>query len=277
MRVIGIVEKTGGQLLERSLCYGGVNAAGNTSVNGIEKNLYALPPGGTQALPDNSAGLILSDEKIPGDFFLEGREALFRTVAPCVIPQKLKVIRGGFIALSERMNFSRPLRGAVLTVSDKGARGEREDTSGPSLAERLTGIGCDVEAAATVPDSLEEIAARLADWSDNRDLHLILCTGGTGFSPRDVTPEAVDSVAGRKVPGIGEAMRAASLKITPRAVLSRSNAAIRGGTLIISLPGSEKAALECFDAVSAALRHGVEILRGWEGECASLTGGNGGD
>lgn len=277
MRVIGIAEKMGGSLLRLRLCYAGVNAGGNTSFNGLEKDIYLLPPGGLQSLPENSAGLILSGGELPEDSFFALGESLFRTCSSPGVPKRLKVIRGGFIALSERGSFLRPIRGAVLTVSDKGAAGERTDTSGPALEERLAITGCDVEAAAVVPDDRDKIAERLKDWCDHRDLHLILCTGGTGFSQRDVTPEALESVAERPVPGIGEAMRAASLKITPRAILSRACAAIRGKTLIISLPGSEKAACECFDAVSGALRHGIEILRGWGGECAQTPADKGGN
>ncbi|MGI6784502.1 MAG: MogA/MoaB family molybdenum cofactor biosynthesis protein [Aminivibrio sp.] len=277
MRVIGIVEKTGDGLLRRRLCYAGLNAGGKTSFNGIERKLFALSPGGLDSLPGNSAGLIISESELPDEFFLAVGEVLFRSCASSAALKELKVIRGGFVALSARASFLRPVKSAVLTVSDKGAAGEREDTSGPALAERLEGLGCDVEASALLPDNRQEIEGLLKDWSDNRGMHLILCTGGTGFSPRDVTPEAVETVAERLVPGIGEAMRAASLKITPRAVLSRANAAIRGGTLIISLPGSEKAARECFDSVSGALRHGIEIIRGWDGECASSPADKGGN
>jgi len=154
-------------------------------------------------------------------------------------------------------------------VSDKGSRGEREDGSGPALAAEVTALGADVLFTSIVPDDHAVLVPLLKEWSDGKGLDLILCTGGTGFSPRDVTPEALDAVCERHVPGIGEAMRAASLKITPRAVLSRANAVIRGKTLIISLPGSTKAALECFAAVAPALRHGIEILCGRDGECGS--------
>ena len=270
MRVIDIVENMDGELLRSCLCYTGINAAGNASFSGREKDLFLLPPGGARELPENGAGFVLSGGEFPHDFYLSLGDCFFRSEYLAKSPlRRLKVIEGGFVGLSRRGAFLRPVRGAVLTVSDKGSRGERTDTSGPSLKERLAGIGCDTEERAIVPDSMDEIVARLQEWSDKKDYHLILCTGGTGFSSRDVTPEALESVAEKFVPGIGEAMRSASLKITPRAILSRAGAVIRGGTLIISLPGSEKAALECFDAISGSLRHGIEILRGWEGECGS--------
>ncbi len=207
--------------------------------------------------------------RIPRRFFLFRRRGAF---SDCSILAALSKAKGRNGRLSYSIipaSFLRPLRAGVLTVSDKGSRGEREDTSGPALAERLRGIGCDTAETAVVPDENEAIAAILKNWTDLKDLHLILCTGGTGFSPRDITPEVLESIAGRKVPGIGEAMRQASLRITPKAMLSRSNAVIRGETLIISLPGSAKGATECFDAIAGPLRHGIEILRGWDGECGS--------
>lgn len=269
MRILEILEKERGELFVHTLCYIGINAAGKTSFNGSEKELFLLPPGGFSSLPDNAAGFILPAGEFPEDFFFSAGEALFRAVLPSLPFPKLSGERGGFIIVSAEANFLRPLNAGVLTVSDKGSRGEREDTSGPALAERLRGIGCDTVASSVVPDEHEAIVTTLQDWTDRHDLHLILCTGGTGFSPRDITPEALEAIAERKVPGIGEAMRQASLKITPKAMLSRGNAVIRGETLIMSLPGSARAATECFDAIAPALRHGVEILRGWDGECGS--------
>ncbi|TDY56066.1 molybdenum cofactor synthesis domain-containing protein [Aminivibrio pyruvatiphilus] len=269
MRILEILEKERGELFVHTLCYTGINAAGKASFNGTEKELFLLPPGGFSSLPDSAAGFVLPVCEFPGDFFFSAGEALFRTVPSSLPFPKLRAEMGGFLTVSSRASFLRPLRAGVLTVSDKGSRGEREDTSGPALAERLRGIGCDTAETAVVPDENEAIAAILKNWTDLKDLHLILCTGGTGFSPRDITPEVLESIAGRKVPGIGEAMRQASLRITPKAMLSRSNAVIRGETLIISLPGSAKGATECFDAIAGPLRHGIEILRGWDGECGS--------
>ena len=151
---------------------------------------------------------------------------------------------------------------AVITVSDKGAAGLREDTSGPALAALLGENGWEVVHTAIVPDDFDTIRAELLACTDEKKIPLILTTGGTGFSPRDITPEATLSVVERRTPGIPEAMRAESLRITPKACLSRSEAGIRGRSLIINLPGSRKASVENLNAVLPALAHGVEILLG---------------
>ena len=156
---------------------------------------------------------------------------------------------------------------AVITVSDKGSRGEREDTSGPALARMLAENGYQVVYTALVPDEAEDIRRELRQCADEKDIWLVLTTGGTGFSPRDVTPEATESVLERRVPGIPEAMRAASMEITPMGCLSREIAGIRGGTLIINLPGSRKASTENLGAVLTPIRHGLEILRGVSHDC----------
>ena len=151
---------------------------------------------------------------------------------------------------------------AVITVSDKGWRGERVDTSGPNLCEILKNEGYDVVYTSIVPDDMEMIRAELLKCADEKQIALVLTTGGTGFSPRDITPEATMSVVERPTPGIPEAMRAASMLITPKACLSRSAAGIRGRTLIINLPGSKKAAEENILAVIDPVRHGLEMLLG---------------
>jgi molybdopterin adenylyltransferase len=160
-------------------------------------------------------------------------------------------------------------RVGILTVSDKGHAGQRVDTAGPELGRGLDPQGFQVVAAEIVPDEPDAIAARLQDWSDKAGLDLILTTGGTGVSPRDTTPEATLSVAHRLVPGIAEAMRAASLAITPHAMLSRGVAVIRGRTLIINLPGSPKGARENLAAIVAALPHALEKLQGSPAECGN--------
>lgn len=149
---------------------------------------------------------------------------------------------------------------AVITVSDKGARGERTDTSGPAVKALLEEAGFRVEYTAVVPDEKELIQAQLLHCADELGLALTVTTGGTGFSPRDVTPEATQAVAERGVPGIPEVMRAESMKVTPRGCLSRAAAGIRGRTLIVNLPGSEKAARENLASVLPAIGHGVEML-----------------
>lgn len=149
---------------------------------------------------------------------------------------------------------------AILTISDKGARGEREDKSGPVLCELAAEHGYQVVYTAIIPDEKDQIQAELIKCSDELHVNLVLTTGGTGFSPRDVTPEATLAVVERETRGIPEAMRMESMKITPRGCLSRSTAGIRGRTLIINLPGSPKAARENVLAVIDAIQHGMEML-----------------
>lgn len=158
---------------------------------------------------------------------------------------------------------------AVVTVSDRGACGERADGSGPRIETLLKERGYDVVHREIVPDEAGEIERALVRLADERDVALVLTTGGTGFSPRDVTPEATERACTRMVPGIPEAMRAASLRVTPRGMLSRGAAGIRGGTLIVNLPGSPKAAIENLEAVLPALKHGLEMLRGGPADCAA--------
>ena len=149
---------------------------------------------------------------------------------------------------------------AVITVSDKGARGARVDTSGPAVCAILREAGWDVVYTAMVPDEQEQIQRELLWCADEKHVNLVLTTGGTGFSPRDVTPEATLAVVERETRGIPEAMRYAGLQITPRACLSRGAAGILGRTLIVNLPGSGKAARENLAAVIDPIRHGVEML-----------------
>jgi molybdopterin adenylyltransferase len=153
------------------------------------------------------------------------------------------------------------VRCAILTISDRSARGEREDLSGPALFDRAAQAGWQVVATAIVPDEREQISARLVEWSDNGSCDLILTTGGTGFAPRDITPEATQSVIHRFTPGIPEAMRAESLLKTPHAMLSRGIAGIRHSTIIINLPGSPKAAVENLETVIPVISHAVELLQ----------------
>ena len=151
---------------------------------------------------------------------------------------------------------------AVITVSDMGYRGEREDTSGPNLQRILREHEFEVAYTAMVPDEAEAIRRELLKCADELGIALILTTGGTGFSPRDITPEATMAVIERPTPGIPEAMRAESMRITPRGCLSRSVAGIRGRSLIINLPGSKKASEENILAVLGAVEHGLEMLCG---------------
>lgn len=156
----------------------------------------------------------------------------------------------------------------IITLSDKGSRGERVDESGRVIEEMIQEAGYEVKHKEIIPDDLNLIEEKLIEYSDVHQVDLILTTGGTGFSPRDVTPEATEKVATRRVPGIAEAMRAYSMTITKRAMLSRAASVIRNNTLIINLPGSPKAVKEILDYILPELDHGLKILENLDGECA---------
>ena len=160
------------------------------------------------------------------------------------------------------------MRAAIITLSDAGYAGRREDKSGPVIRALLEEAGYAVVHTALLPDGVEPLAGELKRLCDGDIADLVLTTGGTGFSPRDLTPEATRAVTERPAPGIAEAMRWNSLRITPRAMLSRGEAGIRKGSLIVNLPGSPKAARECLEFILPALGHGLEILKGTAGNCA---------
>lgn len=159
------------------------------------------------------------------------------------------------------------MKAAILTLSDKGARGERVDESGPALAAWLTDKGVLAVHVRIIPDEFDMIVSTLVEWADTDVAELILTTGGTGVSPRDVTPEATLRVVERVIPGISELMRLKSMEKTPMASLSRAVAGIRCHTLIINLPGSPKGALENLEAVWPVIGHAVEKIRGYGGDC----------
>ena len=167
--------------------------------------------------------------------------------------------------MKERERF----RVAILTVSDKGSRGERVDEAGPAIRALAEAQDWEVIAVKVVPDEIDLISAALQDFSDVDHADLILTTGGTGMSPRDVTPEATRAVIDREAPGFAEAMRAASLRITPHAVLSRAVSGLRGCTLIVNLPGSPRAVRENLEVILPAIPHGLEKLRGSSKDCAT--------
>lgn len=160
---------------------------------------------------------------------------------------------------------------AILTVSDKGSRGERVDESGPVIREIMESAGAKVVEYTVVPDEKVIISATLARWADKGGIDLILTNGGTGLSPRDHTPEATLAVVDRLVPGLTEAMRAESFKKTPAGILSRAVAGLRKRSLIVNLPGSPQAVRECLGIILPAIPHAIEVLRGEAADCATRT------
>ena len=194
----------------------------------------------------------------------------------CIMPREgvfARVIAGGEIRVGDEVTLlpppeNPPLRAAVITLSDKGSRGEREDKSGPLIVKMLAAAGYKVEETLLLPDEAAALKAQLIRLADDRQVNLILTTGGTGFSPRDITPEATLAVADRNAPGIAEAMRYHSLSITPRGMLSRAASVLRGKTLIVNLPGSPKAVQENLEYILPSLEHGLRIAAGLDGECA---------
>jgi molybdopterin adenylyltransferase len=157
----------------------------------------------------------------------------------------------------------------ILTASDKGSRGEREDKSAEVIREMICRLGAQVTKYDIVPDERDSISQRLMEWADVGTLDLVITTGGTGLAERDVTPEATLAIIDKLVPGLAEAMRAGTLHKTPLAMLSRAVAGIRNRTLIINLPGSPRGVEECLQAILPALPHAIEVLKGEAGECAS--------
>ena len=220
-----------------------------------------------------------------GDVLLEmtqiGKEChshceIYKRMGECIMPTQgvfARVLEPGEIRVGDEMEIQprtepRPWQAAVITLSDKGAKGERRDESGPAIAKRLTEAGYEVVEQLLLADEAAPLKAQLMRLADQRQLDLVLTTGGTGFGPRDITPEATLAVAHRNAPGIAEAMRAASLAITPRAMLSRAASVIRGKTLIINLPGSPKACMECMDVFLDTIPHAMGLLRGAVEDCA---------
>jgi molybdenum cofactor synthesis domain-containing protein len=157
----------------------------------------------------------------------------------------------------------------IITVSDKGSQGQREDLSGPAIAEMLAGAAIQVKHIIIIPDETDKIKEAIIDFADVKHLDLIVTNGGTGVSPRDLTPDATLEVIEKQIPGMAEAMRQESIKVTPHAMISRAVVGIRGKSLIINLPGSPKGAKENLAVVLPALKHAVEKIKGDDSECAS--------
>lgn len=241
-------------------------------VNGIPTRIIAVTPGEDKPESGNILYITLPEilDAKKGYFIcVEGDDAILKIREIREASLELAVVKAGFIEVSKQVNILRPMSVGILTVSDKGSRGERIDTAGPALAEEAVSLGSDIIVQKIVPDEKKEIISTLTEWTDSLNINLILLTGGTGLSPRDITPEALKSLAHKEVPGFGEKMRMQTSTITERAILSRSIAVTRGKTLLIAFPGSHKGAVECFQAIAPVVRHAVEIICGWGGECGS--------
>lgn len=201
---------------------------------------------------------------------------IYQRMGDCIMPREgvfTEVITGGHIKVGDTVRViapqkNRPFTAAVITLSDKGAAGQREDQSGPKIVQLLEAAGYDVKETILLADERAALERQLIRLADQRQLNVIFTTGGTGFSPRDVTPEATIAVCDRMANGIAEAIRNYSMSITPRAMFSRAVSGIRKNTLIINLPGSPKAVQEALEFLLPQLGHGLGILRGSEGECA---------
>lgn len=205
--------------------------------------------------------------------------AIREKAGDCVMPREgvfARVIEGGTVSVGDTITIipticsnPRPaIKVGIITASDKGSAGAREDRSGPTIREMAAEFGGTVTQYCIVPDEKSALAETMAAWSDQELCDVIFTTGGTGLSPRDITPEATLSIIERLVPGIPEAMRAKSLQLTDKAMLSRGVAGMRGRTLIINLPGSPKAVKECLEVIIGMLPHAIETLRGEASECA---------
>lgn len=250
---------------DQTVCYVSRNTEGMSCVNGEPEPVTFNSAGDgarsssamTLTLP---AGTVINDE-----YFLscgdEGALLRWNAEAAC-----FSVVTPGFLSVSDRVEIWAPVRTAVLTVSDKGSRGEREDTAGPELERLAMAYGCEAADRRIVPDDPEMIQAAVKGWC-GEGYNLVLTTGGTGTSPRDITPEALLGIADKIVPGFGEVMRAGTMKYTPRAFLTRGLAVIADNTLVIAFPGSRRGASQCFEAIAGGLRHAVETLMGLSSEC----------
>jgi len=240
----------------------------NLIVDGID--LRALPVGTLL----RCGGVLLEITQIGKE--CHDRCEIYGRMGDCIMPREgvfARVLQSGTITAGdelavERRAEPRPWRAAVITLSDKGSRGERKDESGPAISARLKENGYELIQQTLLPDNYELLKDALVSLCDRLQPDLILTAGGTGFSSSDVTPEATMAVADRQAPGIAEAIRAASMAITPRAMLSRAASVIRGRTLIINLPGSPKACMESMDVFMDVIPHAMGLLRDEVSECA---------
>lgn len=201
---------------------------------------------------------------------------IYKKMGDCIMPREgvfIEVVKGGRIRKGDAVEMEapspdRPYTAAVITLSDKGVKGEREDKSGPKICELAEAAGYQIRETLLLADGIEPLKSQLIRLADQRQMDVIFTTGGTGFSERDLTPEATIQACDRMANGIADAIRNYSMTITPRAMFSRAVSGIRGKTLIINLPGSPKAVAEALEFLLPQLDHGLDILRGTGGECA---------
>jgi len=253
---------------DHTLCYAEQDGDGRSCVNDIITKIRFAYAG--EELPEETKEDILtlvlppSAKIVDGEFLaLNSGETVLRWNAK---EDSFDVVTAGFLGVSAPIEVWRPMKTAVLTVSDKGSRGERIDTAGPELERHVLVLGGDVQDRKIVPDEREAIQDAVETWC-SEGYNLILTTGGTGLSPRDVTPEALLAISDKVVPGFGEMMRMETLVYTPYSFLTRGLAVVKQSTLVIAFPGSRRGAAQCFEAVAEGLRHAVETLAGWDGEC----------
>ena len=254
---------------DHTLCYIHRNSAGKSCVNEVPIRISYSCAG--EDLPDEAAKsmtIVLPQGTTfaEGDFLsVNNGDALLSWNEEI---KSFDIIKNGFFSVSAHAEKWHPLTAGVLTVSDKGSRNERVDTAGPELEEHITALGSVVKYRKIVPDDKELIAQTVLEWA-SEGCSVILTTGGTGLSPRDVTPEALLSIADKVVPGFGEMMRMKTLAYTPRAFLTRGIAVIVKSSLVIAFPGSRRGAKQFIEAIEQGLRHGAETLLGLDGECGN--------
>jgi molybdenum cofactor synthesis domain-containing protein len=264
-RVLGF----SGRYSDRPMVYLHSDNAGNPLADGSTVDLI-LEEAGKGSPAEGVLGIVVREVPFiePGDLlsFPDGLILKFKEKDIPDPRESFLVFNKGFLSVSSTFVPWRSLKVGVLTVSDKGSRGERVDTAGPALERSLPALGAVLKKTGIVPDETGKISDKIREWM-TAEVDIILVTGGTGISRRDVTPEAVKSLGCREIPGIGEYMRWKTSFENERSILSRSLAVACSGTIVITLPGSERGAVQCFSAVAPVLRHAVEVATGRSGDC----------
>lgn len=263
-RVLGF----SGQFSDRPMVYLHSDDLGNPLVDGLALELV-LEEAGKGSFSEGAFGIRVREVPLagPGDFLHFSGGVILRRQERPDQKRSFLVVNKGFLLVSSSFDLWPSLAVGVLTVSDKGSRGERIDTTGPALERSLPTLGGTLSKSGIVPDETVKISDKIREWMA-AGVDIVLVTGGTGISARDVTPEAVKSLGCREIPGIGEYMRWKTSFENVRSILSRSLAVACSGTIVITLPGSERGAVQCFSAIAPVLRHAVEVVTGRSGDCA---------